>query len=134
MAEDGVRRPEGTVQTYIESVHHQFVSTLANLQTLAKHSKAMYEDYWQGRKNNISNKGKFANRTYVILANDNHGRTQAFVDRLLAQDIDVYTTTRDVEVSKAVNHLGETLKSTVVPKKSSRNLTNGKETSNNKKT
>ena len=118
MAEDGVRRPEGTVQTYIESVHHQFVSTLANLKTLAKHSKAMYEDYWQGRKNNISNKGKFANRTYVILANDNHGRTQAFVDRLLAQDIDVFLTTRDIEVSKAVNHLGETLKSTVVPKNS----------------
>ena len=28
MAEDGVRRPEGTIQSYKESVHHQFVSTL----------------------------------------------------------------------------------------------------------
>ena len=46
MAEDGVRRPEGTIQSYKESVHHQYVSTLANLETLAKHTKAMYEDFW----------------------------------------------------------------------------------------
>ena len=50
MAEDGVRRPEGTVQTYMESVHHQFVSTMANLASLKTHSQAMYKDYWDGRK------------------------------------------------------------------------------------
>ena len=50
MAEDGVRRPEGTVQTYMESVHHQFVSTMANLESLAMHSQAMYRDYWDGRE------------------------------------------------------------------------------------
>ena len=33
MAEDGVRRPEGTIQSYKESVHHQFVSSLINLNT-----------------------------------------------------------------------------------------------------
>ena len=36
MAEDGVRRPEGTIQSYKESVHHQFVSTMVNLKTLLK--------------------------------------------------------------------------------------------------
>ncbi|GGW95198.1 M14 family metallopeptidase [Alteromonas halophila] len=115
MAEDGVRRPEGTVQTYLESVHHQFVSTFANLQTLAKHSQAMYQDFWLGRKNNVSSKGKFANRSYVILANDNHGRTQALVDRLLAQDIDVYTAEADFDVDEATNHLGSTLEDVIIP-------------------
>ncbi|MEW9799295.1 M14 family zinc carboxypeptidase [Alteromonas sp. CYL-A6] len=115
MAEDGVRRPEGTVQTYQESVHHQFVSTLANLETLAKHSKAMYRDFWQGRKNNIASKGKFANRTYVILANENHGRTQALVDRLLAQDIEVFVADKDIKVDRAVNQLGQTQKDVVIP-------------------
>ena len=34
MSEDGVKRPEGTIQSYKESVHHQFVSSLSNLKTL----------------------------------------------------------------------------------------------------
>ena len=50
MAEDGVRRPEGTIQSYKESVHHQFISTMVNLNTLKENSKAMYKDYWDGRK------------------------------------------------------------------------------------
>ena len=116
MAEDGVRRPEGTVQTYIESVHHQFVSTIANLKTLDKHSKAMYQDYWQGRKNNVAAKGKFANRTYVILANDNVGRTNNLVAKLLAQDIQVYVADKAIKVSKAVTQQGTTEKNFVIPK------------------
>ncbi|WP_026376174.1 M14 family metallopeptidase [Aestuariibacter salexigens] len=115
MAEDGVRRPEGTVQTYMESVHHQFVSTLANLQSLATHSKEMYRDFWQGRKQNIASRGKFANRTFVILANDNHGRTQALVERLLAQDIEVFVAEKDIKVDEAVDHLGQTREDIVIP-------------------
>jgi hypothetical protein len=116
MAEDGVRRPEGTVQTYIESVHHQFVSTLANLKTLDKNSKAMYRDYWQGRKNNVSSKGKFANRTYVLMANDNVGRTSALVSRLQAQDINVYVADKDIEVDRATTQLGEVKEDLIIPK------------------
>ncbi len=114
MAEDGVRRPEGTVQTYMESVHHQFVSTMTNLTSLATHSKAMYADYWQSRKQNIASFGKFANRSYVILASDNHGRIEALVDRLLAQNIDVYTATKDIQVKNATNQMGETLNNILV--------------------
>ena len=44
MAEDGVRRPEGTIQSYKESVHHQYISTLVNLETLLRNSKEMYKD------------------------------------------------------------------------------------------
>ena len=89
MAEDGVRRPEGTVQTYMESVHHQFVSTMANLESLATHSQAMYRDYWDGRKYNVSSKSEFGNRSYVFLANENHGRMNALVERLEAQGIEL---------------------------------------------
>ena len=45
MAEDGVRRAEGTVQTYKESVHHMYIITMANLKTLQLNSKEMYKDY-----------------------------------------------------------------------------------------
>lgn len=118
MAEDGVRRPEGTIQTYIESVHHQFVSTMANLKSLSSHSKAMYQDYWKARKNNVSTKGPHANRSYVILANQNIGRTEALVERLLAQDIEVYVAEKALSVNKATNQLGQQLSSFTIPKDS----------------
>ncbi|GAA0854690.1 M14 family metallopeptidase [Aliiglaciecola litoralis] len=116
MAEDGVRRPEGTVQTYKESVHHQFVSTMANLQTLAKHSKQMYTDYWQDRQFVIDKESPYADRAFVILANQNIGRTQALVDLLLAQDIEVFVADKDFEVDKATNQLGQTLSDAAIPK------------------
>ena len=90
MAEDGVRRPEGTIQSYKESVHHQFVSTMINLDTLKNNSKSMYEDYWDGRKYNVSSNSKYSNRSYVVLANDNNGRINALAEKLKAQDIEIY--------------------------------------------
>ena len=67
MSEDGVRRPEGTIQSYKESVHHQYISTLANLNSLQTNTKEMYEDYWEGRKYNVSKNGVYEKQTFVIL-------------------------------------------------------------------
>ena len=107
MAEDGVRRPEGTVQTYQESVHHQFVSSIANLATLAEHSQAMYQDYWQDRKFVVSSKSPYAKRSYVILPTNNHARLQTLVEKLRAQDIEVLVNTKTIDVKQARNHLGQ---------------------------
>ena len=115
MAEDGVRRPEGTVQTYMESVHHQFVSTMANLASLETHSQAMYRDYWDGRKYNVSSKSEFANRSYVFLANENHGRMNALVDRLEAQGIELFTNKSPIKVDSAITQLGERKKQFEIP-------------------
>lgn len=115
MAEDGVRRPEGTVQTYMESVHHQFVSTMANLNSLATHSQAMYSDYWDGRKYNVSPKGEFGNRSYVFLANENHGRMKALVDRLDAQGIELFTNDKSITVGSATTQLGGEEKNVEIP-------------------
>jgi len=115
MAEDGVRRPEGTVQTYMESVHHQFVSTMANLESLATHSQAMYRDYWDGRKYNVSSKSEFGNRSYVFLANENHGRMNALVERLEAQGIELYTNDKPITVATATTQMGEEAKNVEIP-------------------
>ena len=115
MAEDGVRRPEGTVQTYKESVHHQFVSTIANLESLAKHSQAMYKDFWDGRKYNVSRSGRFADRSFVILANDNEGRLKDLVQRLEAQGIELYKNNEPIEVDQATHQTGETHKKFNIP-------------------
>jgi len=115
IAEDGVRRPEGTVQTYKEGVHHQFVSTMANLNTLAKHSKEMYSDFWDGRKYNVSDKSIFADRTFVVLANNNEGRMLTLVDRLQAQDVELFTNNKEIKIDKALLQSGEMKKDFTIP-------------------
>jgi len=113
MAEDGVRRPEGTIQTYKESVHHQFVSTVANLESLQKHSKEMYKDYWSDRKSVLEKDSPYANKTYVVLANNNQTRMNTLVEKLQAQDIEVYVADKDFKAKDATNHLGKTQTATV---------------------
>ena len=115
MAEDGVRRPEGNIQSYKESVHHQFVSTMINLETLKNNSKSMYEDYWDGRKYNVSSNSKYSNRSYVILATDNNGRTNALAEKLKAQDIEIYKNDKPINVSNALKQNGITVSEYTIP-------------------
>ena len=115
MAEDGVRRPEGTIQSYKESVHHQFVSTMINLDTLKNNSKSMYEDYWDGRKYNVSSNSKYSNRSYVVLANDNNGRINALAEKLKAQDIEIYKNDNPIIVTNALKQNGITVSEYTIP-------------------
>ena len=115
MAEDGVRRPEGTIQSYKESVHHQYVSTLINLKTLRENSKAMYKDYWDGRKLNISNDSKFANRSYVILPTKNNGRLNVLANKLKAQEIEIYKNNKPISVSNVLKQNGVIEDDYVIP-------------------
>ena len=116
MSEDGVRRPEGTIQSYKEAVHHQYISTLANLKTLQRNSYQMYLDYWDGRKFNVSTNGKYANQTFVILPTDNHGRLNALVAKLEAQDVELYRNTKVLTVQSALKQTGELLEDFLIPK------------------
>ena len=115
MAEDGVRRPEGTIQSYKESDHHQIVSTKINLDTLKNNSKSMYEDYWDGRKYNVSSNSKYSNRSYVVLANDNNGRINALAEKLKAQDIEIYKNNKPINVSNALKQNGVTVNEYTIP-------------------
>ena len=115
MAEDGVRRPEGTIQSYKESVHHQYVSTLINLKTLRENSKAMYKDYWDGRKLNISNDSKYANRSYVILPTKNNGRLNVLANKLKAQEIEIYKNNKPISVSNVLKQNGVIQDDYVIP-------------------
>ena len=105
--EDGVRRPEGTIQSYKESVHHQYVSTFSNLKTLDTHSKEMYYDYWDGRKFNVSSESKYANRSFVILPTKNHNRLNVLADKLLRQDIEIYQNTESIVANDVLLQNGE---------------------------
>ena len=115
MAEDGVRRPEGTVQTYKESVHHMYISTMANLKTLQLNSKEMYKDYWDGRKYNVSSQSEYANKYYVILPTDTLGRLNTFISKLEAQEIEIYTNTNPIKVSNIISQIGDTEEEYIIP-------------------
>ena len=115
MSEDGVRRPEGTIQSYKESVHHQFVSTIANLKTLQKHSKAMYQDFWEGRKYNVSKNSEYANQSFVILPTNNNGRLNTLAEKLKAQDIEVYISTSPIQTNSALKQTGDSIENFTIP-------------------
>ena len=115
MSEDGVRRPEGTIQSYKESVHHQFVSTIANLKTLQKHSKAMYQDFWEGRKYNVSKNSEYANQSFVILPTNNNGRLNTLAKKLKAQDIEVYLSTSPIQTKSALKQTGDSIENFTIP-------------------
>ncbi|MFY8274387.1 M14 family metallopeptidase [Pseudoalteromonas sp. SSDWG2] len=106
-AEDGVRLRNGNIRTYKESVDHQYVSSLANLHTLQKYSKAMYKDFVQNRLAHIDPKGRYGQRSFVILPTDNTSRLNRLLDVLDLQGIDYGVTTKSQKVRKAKNHLGQ---------------------------
>ena len=107
MAEDGVKRPEGTIQSYKESVHHQYVSTMVNLRTLKENSKAMYRDFWEGRKYNVSKDSKYANQTFVILPTENIGRLKTLIEKLQFQDIELYKNNKPILVKNVLKQSGD---------------------------
>ena len=107
MAEDGVKRPEGTIQSYKESVHHQYVSTMVNLRTLKENSKAMYRDFWEGRKYNVSKDSKFANQTFVILPTENVGRLKTLIEKLQFQGIELYKNNKPILVKNVLKQSGD---------------------------
>jgi len=115
-AEDGVRLQEGTVRTYQESVHHQLVSTMANLTSLARYSKDMYRDNLADRRLVISSSSPYANISYAVLPTANNSRLQVFIERLQAQDIDLFQTDQELTVSNVTNMMGQSLSSTILPK------------------
>ena len=107
MAEDGVKRPEGTIQSYKESVHHQYVSTMVNLRTLKENSKAMYRDFWEGRKYNVSKDSKYANQTFVILPTENVGRLKTLIEKLKFQGIELYKNNKPILVKNVLKQSGD---------------------------
>ena len=115
MAEDGVRRPEGTIQSYKESVHHQFISSLTNLNTLLANSKAMYNDYWEARKLNVSKESEWANQTFVILPTKNISRINTLADKLKSQNIEIYTNKQNINVKNVLKQTGDIVEEFNIP-------------------
>lgn len=87
---DAVRRPEGTLETYRESVDKQLVSTMANLTTLAKNREAVMRDFVAEKRTCVSPDAPHSKVTYAILPTANRSRWDRLVDILTIQGFELY--------------------------------------------
>lgn len=89
IAEDGVRTANGRITTYRQSVHHQFVSSLANLASLRERRADMQRDYSATRAEARDPGGPYAGRCWAIPPSTNHARIENLVEVLTLQGIEV---------------------------------------------
>ncbi len=102
---DAVRRPEGTLQTYREAVHHQLVSSWANLNTLLKNRQRILRDFLEDRRQCVAADGPYSRRTFAILPGANAARLRSFCDLVRTQGFELHTAGSEFTAS-GVDQLG----------------------------
>jgi len=111
--EDGVMQPNGRIKSYAESVDQQLVSSIVNLKTLAAHSKDIYRDFVNDKRNLISKNSPYADRTFAILPTNNHQRMAKFIDLMQLQGFEMHQITEPLKVNNARNQLGKNVSATL---------------------
>ncbi|MFN0152412.1 MAG: M14 family zinc carboxypeptidase [bacterium] len=84
-----VRQRDGTVLTYRETVHHQFVSSIANCETAARHREPLLREYVALKRRGIAEGVSGPVRAYIVDASKSPDRAATFIERMLLQDIEV---------------------------------------------
>ncbi len=108
IADEAVRRPEGTLMTYREAVHHQATSAWANLTTLAAHRAELARDYLASRRRAVAADGPFARRSFAVLPNGNATRLARFAALMQLLGFDLQVTKQEQAVSRAIDASGAT--------------------------
>jgi hypothetical protein len=114
IAEDGVQR-HSNLLSYRQSVHHQVLSSFANLETLRRERKAMLDAFSSDRAEVSSPRGPYGNRSFVILPTGNQGRLNDLLDLLRIQGFEAHRLTRELRVASAVDQLGRELRNHELP-------------------
>ncbi len=114
LAEDGVQRDTHLI-SYRQSVHHQVMASLADLETLRRERASMLEQFVTDRAGVVSPRGPYGNRSFVILPSENRGRMNDLLDLLAVQQFEVHRLTRAVRVARATDQLGRELSGQTLP-------------------
>lgn len=115
IAEDGVRRPEGRILSYGESVQHHVIGSLANLATARAHARELLRDLRANRQRALDPTGPYAHRTFAILPTANTFRLGALVELAQLHGIEVYQAARPFTAAAATNQLGQLVTATNLP-------------------
>lgn len=113
-----VHRPDGTVMTYRETVHHQFTASMANLGTVATHRVDLLQDFYNEKRAAAGLGGRVRmpkGGAFLFPPSANVDRLDEFVRRLVWQDIDVSVATKAFKVSGPVSSIEGKLKSVELP-------------------
>ena len=108
-----VKKEDGTIATYRETVHHQFISSMANLQTIANQKEELLRDYYNNRKKAVSTKN--AGKAFVFSSKSNRTRLNDLGETIKRQTIEVYTNKNDLRLPKAINSSGKTVTRKNIP-------------------
>ena len=111
---DAVRHANEALEAYRESVHHQLVSTMANLAFLAKNRKEILADFLAEKRLAVGPDATFPARTWAILPTANAARLRRFLDLLDVQKIEVLAAEKGFRAS-GKDRLGREVKDREYP-------------------
>ncbi|MCL4177472.1 MAG: peptidase [Verrucomicrobia bacterium] len=106
IAEDGVRRREGRILSYRESVRHHVIGCLANLETTAARGRELLRMLWETRRAAVAGDGPYARRTFAILPTANRSRLEAFLDLMRLQGFELFEATTAITAARATDQSG----------------------------
>nr|MCS5624769.1 M14 family metallopeptidase [Candidatus Neomarinimicrobiota bacterium] len=110
----GIQR-DGTVLTYRESVHHQFISSMANLITVADNRKDLLRDYYGEKYESVYTKTNRL-KAFIFPKGKNKSIEKQFAETLIRQGIEVGQTLKVEKLKQAVKSDGTTKKNVMIPK------------------
>lgn len=116
IAIDGIKRPEGRILTYQESVFHHVIASFANLFTASSNRVGLLKNFYSVRKKAIENTTD--EKIFAILPTTNESRLNNFVNTLLLHGIEVFKNNTNLVVSGATDQLGRTYTNFTIPKES----------------
>ncbi len=94
-----VKQRDGTVLTYRETVHHQFVSSIANCETAARSRAALLRSFVETKRRGIAVGRSGPIRAFLVDPTRGRARAARMVDALLRQKIEVLVAERAFRAS-----------------------------------
>jgi hypothetical protein len=110
-----IKRPDGTVVDYGEAVHHQHVSSIANVLTAARNREALLADYAAQRESAVSLGANGMVKAFLFPPGDDPQRTRRLMETLLLQGIEVHEATGPVTARALRDPWGNSWSSKTLP-------------------
>ena len=102
-----VKQKTGQILTYSESVHHHYISSLANIKTAAENRIKLLTSYYDHRKRALENKENSLGTAFIVDPSQNPRKADRFVETMILQGIEVRRAESSFKVSGLYNEHGK---------------------------
>ncbi len=109
-----IKQATGKILTYREAVHHQFVSSLANLETLRANRREILADYLADRRWAVQAAGSDA-EVFLLPPPPDRPMFDRFVDLLIRQGIEVGIAPTPLQAADVTDIWGHTVDTKILP-------------------